>query len=87
MRLWQEIKAQLEEDGASSGGVIYVVTEKMGGYFENVRSLGEFSPSEICLLMKKGRLRIVGKGLRLEKYTESDVLVRGEIVSVSREEE
>lgn len=86
MRLFEEIMAQLDADSGDGGGALYVVAEGRGGYFENVKDLGAFSSQEVCLIVKKGKLRVCGKNLRVDKYREGDVLLHGEILSVAREE-
>ncbi len=87
MRLWQEIREQLN-DGPPDGvvtGALYTVWEDKGGYFQNIRSLGAFSPQEVVLCLRRGTLRVAGENLCVAKYCESDVFIRGSIFSVARE--
>ncbi len=89
MRLWQEILAQFGDGQVPDGGVtetIYTVWEGKGGYFQNIRSIGAFSPREILLVLRRGELCVAGEGLTVAKYCESDVFIRGVIRSVERRE-
>ena len=89
MRLWQEIVSQLGDGQPPAGdaaGVIYTVWEGKGGYFQNVKSLTAFSPTEILLRLRRGELCVSGEGLTVAKYCESDVFIRGKIVGVQRKE-
>lgn len=52
------------------------------GYFENVSSILSFSPEEIVLSLKKGKLRISGEKLYVKKYCMGDVAICGKIRAV-----
>ena len=89
MQLWQEILSQLGDGQPPDGDVreaIYTVWTDRGGYFQNVKSLQSFSPQEIRLRLRRGALRVAGEGLVVAKYAESDVFIRGKIISVQCEE-
>lgn len=88
MRLWKEIFTQLndgEEVGESVIGLSYTVWEGKGGYFQNVKSLGGFTPEEIILVLRRGTLKVTGQNLSVAKYCESDVFIKGNVLSVTRE--
>ena len=89
MRLWQEIFAQMSDGDSSEKitGFFYTVREGRGGYFQNVKGIGGFSPNEITLTLRRGVLKVTGENLSVEKYCESDVFVKGKIISVAREDE
>ena len=83
MRLFSEIKRALgqEEDAAR---VQYTVLDGGGGYFQNVKKILEFSENAIVFAGRKGAVRVEGEGLNLGKYYLGDVVVRGNILRVSR---
>lgn len=63
----------------------YTVIDGRGAYFENVVRLLSFSETEIVLKGRRGSVRVAGEALSLGKYFAGDVVVRGTILSVSRE--
>ena len=85
MKLLAEIAKQLlaEEDGASFG-VQYCVIDGKGGYFQNVKSIREFSQTCIVLQGKRTAVKVSGSGLYLGKYFGGDATVLGDICSVER---
>ncbi|MBQ9081180.1 MAG: YabP/YqfC family sporulation protein [Clostridia bacterium] len=89
MQLWKEIFTQLNDgegvDATGITGLSYTVWEGKGGYFQNVKSLGGFSPQEILLVLRRGSVRVIGQDLSVAKYFENDVLLKGNILSVVRE--
>lgn len=89
MRLWREIYEQLEENGDDGNvlGLRYTVSAGKGGYFQNVKGIGGFSPCEITLCLSRGKVKITGTNLCVKKYCENDVLIGGDILCVSRCEE
>lgn len=87
MGLMREIYAQLSDGEEGATGAAYTVWAKRGGYFQNVKKVLSFSPSQIELLSSSGRLVVSGKGLTVKKYFEDDLLLRGDIDSVSTRRE
>lgn len=88
MRLWREIYEQLEECGDGNVlGLRYTVSAGKGGYFQNVKGIGGFSPCEITLCLSHGAVKITGKNLCVKKYCENDALIGGDILCVLRLEE
>jgi sporulation protein YqfC len=51
-------------------------------YFENVRGIKGFTPSEIRLFLKKGELLISGENLFIKRYFECDLVVQGKIKKI-----
>ena len=90
MGLWQEIYAQLNDgEGATARdafALCYTVWSGKGGYFQNVKSLGSFSKEEVVLYANRGSIRITGENFTVAKYLEHDVLIRGNIRSITRED-
>lgn len=66
--------------------VQYTVIDGGGGYFQNVKKLLEFSPERLVLKGARGRLNIEGERLSLGKYFQGDLVVRGKIIKIEREE-
>ncbi|MGN0822178.1 MAG: YabP/YqfC family sporulation protein [Candidatus Gallimonas sp.] len=87
MRLFSEILRQLGAEGEwDAFRVQYTVVDGRGGYFQNVKKIGEFSPQRIVFLGKKSRVVVEGEGLSIGKYYAGDASVIGKIVRVEREE-
>lgn len=64
------------------GGARYTVLPGRGGYFQGVRTVGEFSPSRVILGFRRAVLEIEGSGFVIEKYCDGDLELSGNIVSV-----
>lgn len=63
----------------------YTVIDGRGAYLENVRRLALFTPTQIVVKGRRGRLCVEGEGLSLGKYAAGDLVIRGTIVRVTRE--
>lgn len=61
----------------------YTVVLGGGGYFEGVKSVGDFSPEQIVLFFPKCSLQIDGKGLEIKKYCDGDLELVGAIYTVT----
>lgn len=82
MNLLSEIKRQL---GAASGSCMqYTVVDGVGGYFQNVRKIREFSPEKILLEGKSALFSVIGERLSVGKYLGGDLIVNGQIERVER---
>ena len=79
MRLYDEIFKNA--DGAALCRCIVVPAG--GGYFEGVKSVGDFSPEQIVLFFPKCSLQIDGGGLEIKKYCDGDLELIGEIHTVT----
>jgi hypothetical protein len=79
MRLYEEIFK--DTDGAFAGAKCIFVP-KGRGYFEGVRSVGEFTEERVLLRLKSCELEIVGKALSIAKYCDGDLALDGEIYAV-----
>lgn len=83
MRLFQEI-AKFFPAGGEAFRIQYTVLDGQGGYFRNVKSIGEFSPERILLRGKRGGVVVEGEALSLGKYFGEDAAVVGKIRRVER---
>ena len=79
MRLYEEIFKSA--DGLALQK--YTVVVGGGGYFEGVKSVGDFSPEQVVLFFSKNSLQIDGKRLSIKKYIDGDVELSGEIHTVT----
>lgn len=50
-----------------------------GGYFEGVKSVGEFSPQKIVVCFPKKSVAAEGENLIIKKYCDGDLQIAGEI--------
>lgn len=50
-----------------------------GGYFEGVKSVGDFTPTRIEILFPKERVWIEGENLCIKKYCDGDLQIEGKI--------
>ena len=76
MRLYEEIYQEYAEARCA-------FLPLSGGYFQGVRSLGAFSGTEILLIFKRVKVRVIGEGLEIKKYCDGDMEISGRIFSVS----
>lgn len=53
-----------------------------GGYFENVKSLGDFSSEKVMLYFPKNALEIQGQNFSIRKFYDGDLELVGNIESV-----
>ena len=82
MRLFEEILSAAGFGEGPAGGAKAVLVGGFGGFFENVKGIASFSDTEVCLLLRRGEVRVGGRGLRIARYGEGDLLLRGEIERV-----
>ena len=61
----------------------YTVVIGGGGYFEGVKSVGDFSPEQVVLFFSKNSLQIDGKRLSIKKYVDGDLELSGMIHTVT----
>ena len=78
MRLMDEIFKNPE--GVASARCTFVVGG--GGYFEDVKAVGEFSPERIVLCFPRDNVEIEGQNLSIGKYCDGDLRVDGKILSL-----
>ena len=79
MRLYDEIFKNAD-GGAFSRCVIVPCG---GGYFEGVKSVGDFSPEQVVLYFPNRSLQVDGKSLNIKKYCDGDLELSGEIHTVT----
>lgn len=75
MRLYNEI---LKDVDATSR---YTVVVGGGGYFEGVKTVGDFSPNKIVLHFPRYGVEIEGETLSIKKYCDGDLEIAGKIYS------
>lgn len=52
-----------------------------GGYFEGVKTVGDFTPERIVLYFPKETIVVEGEGLSIGKYCDGDLRLLGKIYS------
>lgn len=55
-------------------------------YVEGHSGIEGYSPAEISLRLNKATLKIIGENLKIAELSKEDILVKGKIKSVAREE-
>ncbi len=78
MRLYDEIF--LRAEGAA--GAKCLIVPCGGGYFEGVKSVGDFSPNQIELFFRTHGALVEGEALLIRKYCDGDLELGGKILSV-----
>ncbi len=79
MRLYDEIFKNA--DGGATQRC--VVVPGGGGYFQGVKSVGDFSQEKIILYFPCGGVEVTGEGLVIKKYYEGDLQLHGKITSLA----
>lgn len=82
MRLYEEIFKNVE--GVAASKCVFV--PRGGGYFEGVKSVGEFSPKRVLVCFPKEQVLVEGENLIIKKYCDGDLQLSGRITSVRVEE-
>lgn len=83
MRLYDEIFKNA--DGMAFSRCIIVPGG--GGYFEGVKSVGDFSPERVIVCFPKNSVAVAGKNLSIKKYCDGDLQLSGNIHSLLLETE
>ncbi len=78
MRLYDEIFNNA--DGGATERC--VVVPNGGGYFQGVKSVGDFCGEKIVLYFPRGGVEITGEGLVIKKYYDGDLQLSGKIRSL-----
>ena len=78
MRLYEEIFKNA--DGTAFSRCI--VIPGGGGYFEGVKSVGDFSDERIVICFPHETVEAAGKGLTIRKYCDGDLQIAGKIYSL-----
>ncbi len=81
MNLLEQILSELGADTLKS----FTVVPGFGGYFRSVKTVAEFSPQRVVLLLRRGAVTLEGEGLEVAKYFEGDALIRGEVKEIKIE--
>lgn len=79
MRLYDEIFKNA--DGMAFARC--TVVPNGGGYFEGVRSIGDFSSERIVVCFAKQTVEVTGKDLSIKKYYDGDLQLSGKITGVA----
>lgn len=81
MRLFQEIFAgERGEETELTPCPRCVLLPERGGYFEGVRSVGDFSEEKIVLYFSRDKGAVIeGNSLTIEKYCDGDLRLSGKI--------
>ena len=61
----------------------YTVVVGGGGYFEGVKSVGDFSSERIVLFYPKHSLQVDGRDLVIKKYCDGDLELTGVVHTVT----
>ena len=78
MRLYDELFKSV--DGVALARC--TIVPRGGGYFEGVKSVGDFSDERIVLYFPRESVEILGENLSIGKYYEGDLYLSGRIFSV-----
>ncbi len=65
-------------------GLIFTVIDGAGGYFENVLKIGELSTYSVTFLTKGGVFKVNGKDIKIVKYCDGDLVLKGTITGIER---
>ena len=79
MRLYEEIFK--DADGAAFQRCIIVPGG--GGYFQGVKSVGDFSSERAVICFPKEQVEINGKNLSVKKYCDGDLQLTGRIFQLN----
>lgn len=77
MRLFEEIFG--EEEAQTARCTLYVGG---GGYFQGVKSVGDFCSEKIVLYFPRASVEIEGVDLSIGKYCEGDLRLLGKVQSI-----
>ena len=78
MRLYDEIF----KDPGGSACARCVVVPGGGGYFEGVKSVGDFSSEKIVIYFPRQAVEIYGVDLAIKKYYDGDLHIGGRVSAV-----
>ena len=75
MKLLEQIIGELGGDNLKA----FTVVPTFGGYFRSVKSVAEYTPQKIVLLLRKTVLTLEGENMEIGKYFEQDLFIKGNI--------
>lgn len=75
MKLLEQIIGELGGDTLKA----FTVVPAFGGYFRSVKSVAEYTPQKIVLLLRKTVLTLEGENMEIGKYFEQDLFIKGNI--------
>ena len=80
MRLYDEIFSRSDGVFPSARCLLAVGGE---GYFQGVKSLGDFSPDRVEIYFGNKAIAVVGEALCVKKYCDGDLVLGGKIKGFS----
>lgn len=78
MRLYDEIFKDPNESACAR----CVIVPGGGGYFEGVKSVGDFSAEKIVVYFPRQAVEVDGVGLTIKKYCDGDLQIGGKVTGV-----
>lgn len=83
MKIFEEILEHLplEKELIHSKAKIILYGKKLA-YFENVKKILAFSPQELILLTKDGKIAIQGENFVIAQYGDGDLILQGIVQAV-----
>ena len=78
MRLYDEIFKSVE-------GVAFArctIVPGGGGYFEGVKTVGDFSSERVVVYFPREEIEVLGEGLGIKKYCDGDLQISGRVYAV-----
>ena len=84
MGFFEEIKRSLSVGGIEPLFRAVIIGDE-AGYFEGIKTVKKYTPSEVVFTVKGGEIKVRGECLVLKKYCAGDVAVCGKITAVERD--
>ncbi len=81
MNILEQILSELGADTLKA----FTVIPSFGGYFKSVKSVKEYTPEKITLILNKTAVIVEGENLEIGKYFEQDIFIKGNIKAVNVE--
>lgn len=80
MKIFEEIVEHLpiDKELIHSKAKIILYGKKLA-YFENVKKIFAFSPTELIVLTKDGKLQIQGENFVIAQYGDGDLILQGSV--------
>ena len=82
MNLLKEISESLGINEVAPTPYQFSVNGKSGGYFQNIKKLGDIKPDKITLVLGRGEILVSGTSLAISRFLGGDVAIKGIIKSV-----
>ena len=83
MKLFEEILDSLQiERELIHNKTKFILYGKKLAYFENVKKIFAFTPTELIVWTKDGKVQVSGTNLTIGQYGDGDLVLQGSIDSV-----